>query len=126
MAIVFTDNLYLFTPGVVGVTSTRTSREQDVSKREKVTLVFTSSSISSGNGVFTVDASNDNSYWATGIAIQSAGAVGVTTTPGVRSVTSTTNRSWAAIIDPVGWQYIRVKVVVSTDGRYNCVLHSQG
>lgn len=126
MAVNFTDNLYLFTTGAVGVTSTRTSQAQDVSKRDKITLVFTSSGISSGNGVFTVDASNDNSYWATGISVQSAGAVGVTATPGVRSVTSSTNRVWAAIVDPAGWSYIRIKVVVTTDGRYNCVFHSQG
>src|SRR3990167_11043133 len=124
MSVNFTDNVYLFTPGVVGVTSTRTSEAQDVSKRDRVTLVFTASSISTGNGIFTVDASNDNSYWATGIAIQSAGAVGVTTTPGVRSVTLSTNRNWAAILDPAGWSYIRVNVTVSTDGRYNAILHT--
>lgn len=128
MAIVFTDNLYVFTLGAVGVTAagTTTSRPQDVSKRENVTLVFTASDISSGNGVFSVDASNDNSYWATGIAFQSAAMVGVSTTPGVKSLTLSTNRNWGAILNPVGWQYIRVKVVKTTDGRYNCVLHSQG
>lgn len=126
MAVNFTDSVYVFTTGAVGVQTTRTSNPLDVSKRDGITLVFTSSGITSGNGVFTVDASNDNSYWATGIAIQSAGAVGLSTTPGARSVTSTTNRNWAGIIDPAGWSYIRVKVAVSTDGRYNCILHSQG
>ena len=126
MAVNFTDSGYIFTPGVAGVTTTRTSEAQDVSKRDKVTLIFTSSNISSGNGVFSVDASNDNSYWVTGIAFQSAALVGVSTTPGVTSVTSSKNRNWGAILDPSGWSYIRVKVTVTTDGRYNCVLHSQG
>ena len=126
MAVNFTDNLYLYTPGAVGVTSTRTSEPQDVSKRDKVTLVFTSSGITSGNGVFSIDASNDNSYWVTGIAFQSASAVGVTTTPGVKSATLSKNTTWGAVLDPSGWSYIRVKVVVSTDGRYNAILHSQG
>src|SRR3990167_3812649 len=125
MSVNFTDNVYLFTPGVVGITSTRTSEAQDVSKRDRITLVFTASSISTGNGVFTLDASNDNSYWATGIAFQSAGAVGVTTTPGVNSATLSKNGTWGAIVDP-GWQYIRGKVTVSTNGRYNIILHSQG
>ena len=126
MAVNFTDSVYVFTTAAVGVTTTRTSNAQDVSKRDNITLVFTASGISSGNGVFTVDASNDNSYWATGIAFKSAALVGVSTTPGVVSATlRTTGRNWAAILDP-GWSYIRIKVVVTTDGRYNCVLHSQG
>lgn len=126
MAVNFTDSSYIFTPGVAGVTTTRTSPAQDVSKRDAVTLIFTSSNITSGNGVFTVDASNDGSYWATGIAFRSAGLTGaaaVSQTYG--SVTSTTNRNWAAVVEK-GWSYIRVKVTVTTDGRYNCVLHSQG
>lgn len=126
MSVNFTDSIYVFTTGSVGVTTTRTSNAQDVSKRDNVTLVFTASGITSGTGVFTVDASNDGSYWATGIAFKSAATVGVSTTPGVTSATlRTTGRNWAAILDP-GWSYIRVKVVVTTDGRYNCVLHSQG
>ena len=127
MAVNFTDKHYVFSAGAVGIAFSATSLPIDVSKRDRVTLVFTSQSVTSGNGVFTIDASNDNSFWATGIAFQSAGAVGVSTTPGVKSLTlSTTNNRWAAILDPVGWSSIRVKLVRTTDGTYNCALHSQG
>lgn len=126
MAVNFTDTIYVFTPGVVGVESTRTSQPIDISKRDNIALIFTASSITSGNGVFTVDVSNDNSYWVTGIAVQSAKTVGVSTTPGQTSVTSSTNRNVGYIIDPSGWSYMRVKVTVATDGRYNCIVHSQG
>ena len=126
MAVNFTDTQQVFTEGLVGVVSTKTSPYVDVSKRESINIVFWSGAISSGNGVFTVDASNDNSYWATGIAIQSAAMVGVSATPGVKSVTLPKNGSWAGIINPVGWNYIRVRVVRTTDGRYGAILHSQG
>ena len=56
MAVNFTDTVYVFTPGVVGVEATRTSNPIDISKRDNITIVFTSSSVGSGNGVFTVDA----------------------------------------------------------------------
>lgn len=121
----YSDSVYVFTTGSVGVTTTRTSLVQDISQREAVTLIFTASGITSGNGVFTVDVSNDNSYWATGVAFKSAATTGVSTTPGVVSATLPKNGTWSAILDPVGWSYLRVKVVVTTDGRYNCVLHSR-
>ena len=126
MSVNYTDSVYVFTTAAVGVTSTRTSNPQDVSKRDSITLVFTSSGISSGNGVFTIDASNDNSYWVTGISFRSASATGAAFTQGTNTITSSTNRNYGAILDPAGWSYIRIKVAVTTDGRYNAILHSQG
>lgn len=113
----------MFTPGTVGVTTTRTSPAYDVSKREQIILVFTASGISSGNGVFTVDGSLDNSYWVTGIGFQEVVTI---VSPGLKlSKTFTANGTASGYITP-GWHYLRVKVTVTTDGRYTATLGSAG
>lgn len=123
MSLPFTDQIAMFTPGTVGVKSTRTSYAFDVSKRQVILVVFTASDISSGNGVFTVDGSADNSYWVTGIAIQDAST---TLSPGLKvSKTFTANGTFAGYIQP-GWKYVRTKVTVTTDGRYTATLATAG
>src|SRR3990167_5154940 len=116
MSLPFTDRIYVFTPGAVGVTSTRTSPSYDVSKRQVIVVVFTGSNISSGNGAFSVDGSVDNSYWVTGITMQDATAVSTAITAGILTKTISANGVAGVYIRP-GWHYLRVKVVVTTDGR---------
>ena len=126
MALPFTDVVAVFTPGAVGVVTTRTSPAHDVSKREQILLVFSASEIASGNGVFTVDGSLDNSFWVTGLAFVNTQALTTAGTVGVLSVTlSSTNATYGARVRP-GWHYIRVKVAVTTDGRYKATLGTAG
>lgn len=96
----------------------------DVSMRKKMSLQFTAADISAGNGVFTVQVSNDGSNWVTYNRLTS----NVTNTNGqtdtrVASVTLSSNTSVIAFF-PAGdyFKYIRVNVAVTTDGTYSCVL----
>lgn len=80
-------------------------------------------SITSGNAVWTVDASNDGTNWITGIAVQDATATASTTY--VTSKTQSSNGSLGLYI-PAGWRYIRVKATVTTDGAYTCIMENGG
>lgn len=125
MSLPFTDRISLFTIGTAGVTATTTGPGFDVSKRQNLLVVFTASSISSGNGVFTMDGSLDNSYWVTGITMTDAAAINTSTTAGVLSTTISSNGNKAYYIRP-GWKYLRCKVVRTTDGRYTATLGAAG
>lgn len=121
MAIQFTDNKYVLN----AVAVTTTSAGEDVSKRQQISVQFVATGISSGNGVFTIDATNDaaGGTWTTGVAFKDA--VGLTNTQYVTSKTLSANGSAIALV-PVGFNQIRVKCAVTTDGTYSAVLQTGG
>ena len=119
MSLPFTDN----SPLLNSVTATTTSVGFDVSKRQQVTLQFVASGITSGNGVFSVDASNDGTNWITGIAFQDATATASNTL--VTSKTLSSNTTAGAYVEP-GWRYIRAKCTVTTDGTYSAIIEAAG
>jgi len=119
MGIPFTNNVVILDR----VTITDTSEAFDVSKRQQITLQFTAAGISTGNGVFTVDVSNDGTNWTTGVAFLDA--LQTATSTFSVSKTLSTNTTAGAIVIP-GWRFIRVKVTVTTDGTYTCVLQNGG
>lgn len=90
----------------------------------RASLQFIASGITSGNGVFTVDVSNDGTNW---IAYNRL-TTNVTNTNGqtdtrVASVTlSSSTSAVASIPDP--FAFYRVRVVPTTDGAYSAVAYS--
>jgi hypothetical protein len=108
------------------VTATATSGAQDVSMRTKMSLQFTAAAITSGNGVFTVDVSNDGTNWVAYNRL----TTNVTNTNGqsdtrVASVTLSSNTS-AIVFFPLGdyFRYIRVTCTRTTDGTYTATLQT--
>lgn len=108
------------------VVATTTSLAQDVSMRISRSIQFIASSITSGNGVFTVDVSNDGTNWVpynrltTNVTNTNA-----QTDARVASVTLSSNTS-AIVFFPVGdyFRYLRVTVTRTTDGAYSAILQS--
>ena len=104
------------------VTVDTTSSGFDVSKRQQIAIIFKAASITSGNGIFTIDGSTDGTNWVAGLAMQPATT---TTSPGtyVTSVTLSSNTT-AGVYVPCGWKEIRVKVDLTTDGAYSAIMHN--
>lgn len=123
MSIPFSTNVKMLN----AVTVDTTSEAFDVSKRQQITIQFICASHTSGNGVFTVDATNDDlsgsTNWVTGISFRDAKATASTTW--VVAETLSANGS-AGIYVPGGWRFIRVAVDVTTDGAYTAILQNGG
>lgn len=105
------------------VTVDTTSSAFDVSKRQQITIQFVAASITSGNGVFTIDGSNDGSNWVTGISFRDAKATASDTWIVTKTLSS--NSSEAAFV-PAGFRYLRVSVNLTTDGAYSAILQNGG
>ena len=104
------------------VTATTTSAGIPMGPFGKTTIQFIAASITSGNGVFTVEVSNDNTNWIAYNRI----TTNVTNTNAqqdtrVASVTLSSNTSAVASI-PENFAFIRVKVTRTTDGEYSAVV----
>lgn len=106
------------------VTADTTGDGFDVSQRSAKSIQFIAASISSGNGVFTVDVSNDGTNWVAYNRLTD----NLTNTNGqsdtrVASCTLTTNTSKIYFF-PEGdhFRYIRAVVNMTTDGAYSAVL----
>lgn len=86
------------------------------------TLQFIAESISSGNGVFTVEVSNDNINWIAYSRLTSnATNTNVQTDTRVASGTLSSNTS-AVFAIPDRFGFMRVKCVITTDGVYSAVV----
>ena len=109
------------------VVATTTSLGIDVSERSKLSLQFLAASVSSGNGVFTVDVSNDNGTTWTAYNRLTTNATNTNTQGDTRvaSVTLSSNTSAMAFF-PEGDHFgmIRVTVTRTTDGAYSAYLKS--
>jgi hypothetical protein len=101
------------------VTSTTVSSVIPVADAEEIVAEFIAASVTSGNGVFTVDGSIDNSNWVTGIAFLDAAATAVTTFVTSKTLNSTSN---AGAYIPAGWKFLRFKCAVTTDGSYSVIV----
>jgi hypothetical protein len=91
---------------------------------KEISLQCISESISSGNGVFTVEVSNDGENFTTYSRLTSnATNTNAQTDTRVTSVTQSTNGS-SIVMFPSSdkFAYMRVKVVTTTDGSYSAVL----
>lgn len=113
-------------PLLTAVTTTTTSdpSKGNVENLSMVSVQFTCTGHASGNGVFTVDISNDGINWATSVALIDAAS----TTPSTRvtSVTLSSNVSKMYYLgNDFGAKLIRVLCTVTTDGAYSAVLQGQ-
>lgn len=128
MSLQFTNAIDLLTgtdtvTGSAGVTVDTTGTKQDVSLRSQIVVQFVAANISSGNGIFTIDGSNDGTNWTTSLAVQDLTATASTTF--VTSKTLNSNTS-AAVKVPSGWRFIRAKVDLTTDGTYYAFMECAG
>lgn len=97
---------------------------QGMGSSAQASLQFTSASISAGNGVFTVEVSNDGSNWVPYNRLTTnATNTNAQTDTRVASVTLSTNTSSVVTI-PDPYAFYRVKVVVTTDGSYSATAYS--
>lgn len=108
----------------ITATGTTTGTVLDVSMREQLSAVFTCANHSSGNGVFSIDASDDGTNWVTGIAFVDATATASTTY--VTSKTLNSNTSAAIYLPLFPFRFVRIVLVVTTDGTYTATAAAQG
>jgi hypothetical protein len=101
------------------VTGNTTSSAINVEGLDDLTIELFASAISSGNGVFTVDVSNDGTNWATGATMLNITQTAVGTY--VASITLSSNTTAAAFLRK-GFKLIRVVVAVTTDGAYSAIV----
>jgi len=104
------------------VAATTTSDEIDVGKYEKISLQLVCTGRSSGNGVFTVNVSNDGTNWTAYSRIITNATAGTV----AASVTLNTNTNVIAFINNNDvFRYLTVTVTRTTDGSYSAILCSQ-
>ena len=107
-----------------GVTASSTSNAVGIGDYRQVSFQFIGASISSGNGVFSVQLSNDGTNWTTyNRLVSNATNTNSQTDTRVASVTVSANGASFAFkpTDDVA-KYARVIVVRTTDGAYSCVM----
>lgn len=111
----------LMTNAIVAQT---TSAAVAVGDRRISSLQFTAHNITSGNGVFQVQISNNNRDWVyyNRLTSNATNTNGQTDTR-VASVTQSTNGSTFVFLPPTDtYQYIRVICTRTTDGKYGAVM----
>ena len=103
------------------VTSTTTSAAINVENLRDISIEFLSASILSGNGVFTIDVSNNGTDWETAIAFINP----LSTTPATRitgQTLSTNTVMHCYLGKDFGAKMIRVICTVTTDGSYTAIV----
>lgn len=109
-----------------GVVATTTSTPVNIENLEDIGLQCFAASISSGNGAFSVDVSNDGVIWTA-----YAGLIDNVTNTNAQNLTRlstksvTANSSTGSIILRIengSWKMLRVTVARTTDGAYSCTL----
>ena len=110
--------------GINGVSTTTTGTVFDVSLREKMSFVFTCASHTSGNGVFTIDGSNDGTNWVTSIAFQDATSTAATTF--ITSKTLSSNTTAGGYLPFVPFKMMRIVLTFTTDGVYTATAQGYG
>lgn len=109
------------------VTATTTSSSAPIDNAGRLSLMVAASAITSGNGVFTVDVSNDPSVgWvAYNRLTTNATNTNAQTDARVASVTLSSNTTSILFFPPGDtFNYIRTKCTVTTDGTYTAVLYA--
>lgn len=112
-------------PMLTSVTATTTSAPLAVDNAGRLSIMLLATAISSGNGVFSVDISNDGSNWATyNRIIPNLVGTNAQTDAYVASVTLSTNTTNFLFFPPGDtFAFFRVKVVRTTDGTYSAVAY---
>lgn len=110
---------------LTAVTATTTSRGVGVQNAGRLSIMILSSGISSGNGVFTVDVSNDGTNYATyNRIIPNLVGTNAQTDAYVASVTLSTNTTNFLFFPPGDtFAYFRCKLTRTTDGTYSAIAY---
>jgi hypothetical protein len=104
------------------VTATTTSASFPIGPFGKTSIQFTCANHTAGNGVFTVDVSNDGVSWvAYNKLTTNVTNTNAQTDTRVASVTLSSNTSSVVSI-PESFAFIRATVTVTTDGTYSATI----
>lgn len=110
------------------VTATTTSSAVPIENLGDITLQCSASAISTGNGAFTVEVSNDGVIWtAFNMLVDNVTNTNGQTLTRVSTKSVSANGSAGSIVlclEARGWKMIRVTVTRTTDGTYTCVMSS--
>lgn len=114
-------NEALLVKAIDAKTADYTSDSIKISQADKVTFVFQSSDISSGNGIFSVEVSIDGANWITyNKLIDNVANTNAQTLLRVASKTLSTNTLVFVSMSPEDvFEFCRVKLDMTTDGTYN-------
>jgi hypothetical protein len=127
MSLPFTDNVNLLNATTVSVTNTAAIKF-DCSKRQLKSIQFTASGITSGNGVFGVEVSNDGVNWVVYNRLTSNVAntnVQTDTRVAAPTLSSSTSQIFFFPTSDL-FRMIRIFVAVTTDGAYTATLQMGG
>lgn len=104
------------------VVATTTSEAIEVGSVEKITLLLTATSITTGNGVFTVTGSIDGTTYVPIMLIDNVANTNAQTITRVDSSTLSSNSSkiYALDLEQFGYRFIKVTITRTTDGAYSC------
>ena len=104
------------------VVTTTTSSLKEVSGWTAISIQCIAADISTGNGVFTVEVSNDGTNWK---QLQSL-ITNVTAQTKAASITLSADGNELVFLDKnLRFNYIRVKCTRTTDGTYSAILYVQ-
>ncbi len=127
MSVQYTDNLTVLAATAATVTNTN-AVPFDCSKRQLKSIQFIASGITSGNGVFGVEVSNDGTNWVVYSRLISnvtnTNAQTDTRTAGPTLSSNTSSIHFFPTSDY--FRYMRVFVTRTTDGTYSAVLQQAG
>lgn len=123
----FTDNIVVLAPTAVTVSNLLTPIQPvDVSKRAIKSIQFTAASVTSGNGAFGLEVSNDGTNWIVyNRLIDNVTNTNAQTDTHVAAPTLSSNTSKIYFFPTSDYfRYLRVFVTRTTDGTYSAVLQS--
>lgn len=127
MSVQFTSNDAVL-PATSATVANTAALVLDVSKRQLKSIQFTASGITSGNGVFGVEVSNDGTNWIVyNRLISNVTNTNAQTDTRVAAPTLSTNTS-SIYFFPTSdlFRYMRVFVTRTTDGTYSATVQSAG
>lgn len=112
-------------PMLTGVTATTTSSGIGVNNAGRLSIMILATTVTSGNGVFTVDVSNDGTNWATYNRLTSnVTNTNAQTDTRVASVTLSSNTTNFLFFPPGDtFAHFRVKATITTDGVYSAIAY---
>lgn len=107
------------------VTTTTTSGPLAVNDAGRLSIMVLATAVSSGNGVYTVEISNDGSNWsAYNRLTTNATNTNAQTDARVASITLSTNTTNFLFFPPGDtFAFFRTKVTVTTDGSYSAIAY---
>lgn len=127
MGLKYSDNIVALNATTASVANTA-AKVYDMSLRQCKSIQFVASGISSGNGAFGVEVSNDGTNWVVYNRLIT-NATGDNTKTDAKAAAPTLSSNTSSIhFFPIDdhFRYIRVFVTVTTDGAYSAIIEAAG